>query len=116
MFSIYIFCWLALPGRAEAVQVVVLPCLAGIFDLLKKSVDIGTHPVLFYPCRKGTHPSSQTEEERTMPCYLIMIFNENDTLIHCHTFKGWYEDAKENAEQSCKFHNGSRYEFDEVSA
>ena len=51
-----------------------------------------------------------------MPCYLIMIFNEKDVLIHCHSFNGWWKDAKVNAEQSCKFFNGSRYEFDEVKS
>ena len=51
-----------------------------------------------------------------MPCYLIMIFNENAVLIHCHTFKGWLKDAVENAKQSCKFHNGYDYTVDEVEA
>ena len=51
-----------------------------------------------------------------MPCYLIMIFNEKRVLIHCHSFKGSWIDAIENAKKSCLFHSGDDWEISEVKA
>lgn len=51
-----------------------------------------------------------------MVCYLIMIFNEKQLLIHCHSFKGWQKDAEDNAEKSCRFHNGFYWRIAEVTA
>ena len=51
-----------------------------------------------------------------MPCYLIMIFSERRVVIHCHTFKGWQEDAEENAKKSCDFHGGALWRIAEVTA
>ena len=48
--------------------------------------------------------------------FLIEVFDEKSVLIHCHTYKGWQEDAEENAKATCKFWHGNEWRVFEITA